>query len=302
MKTVIIADQLHSSASSLIQNAGFKLIDVSSKKEDFLTVINQADAIIVRSATKITRDILSQAPKLKIIGRAGVGLDNIDLDACNEKNIAVVNSPDGPTRSVAELTLGLIISVSRKLGLILTETKAGNWPKKRKGFELYNKTIGIIGSGAIGGTLAKYCIALGMKVIAYDILTFPELEKLENFTYVSLNALLSSSDVISLHVPLLTATKHILNKANFEKMKKGVIIVNTARGGLIDERALISALDSGIVTGVGLDVYENEPVDPHNPLLTHSSVFTTSHIGAQTFEAEVNNAKIVSEKIIEFLK
>ncbi|MHA2249575.1 MAG: hydroxyacid dehydrogenase [Candidatus Kariarchaeaceae archaeon] len=302
MKNIVIVDPLNQIAQELLITSGFNVVDISSKKEELTATLKTADAIIVRSATKITRDLLEQAPNLKIIGRAGVGLDNVDLEASKQLGIKVVNSPKGPTNSVAELTLGLIIAASRRLGTVYSETIAGNWPKKTKGIELYGKTLGILGSGAVGGVVAKICIELGMKILAYDIVKYDELERLPEFTYVELEDLYMSSDIISLHLPLLPSTKHLLNKEAFNKMKKGVLIINTARGGLIDENALLDALKSGIIMGAALDVYESEPVNPNNPLLGYPGVFTTAHVGAQTIEAGEKNARIVCEKIIEFLK
>ncbi len=264
--------------------------------------MKSADALIVRSATKVTKELLNQAPNLKIVGRAGVGLDNIDLNACKNRNIRVVNSPEGPSTSVAELTLGLIITASRKFGLVYHGTKEGRWPKKYKGRELFGKKLGIIGSGAIGGLLAKYCIALGMDVLAYDIVKIPELENLDRFNYVSFDKLLSYADIISIHVPLLPDTENLLNKSAFMKMKKGVIIVNTARGGIIDENALLEAIDAKIVAGAALDVFKVEPVVLGDPILSSPHIFTTPHIGAQTIEAGEKNARIVCEKIIDFFE
>ncbi len=301
MKKIILADTLHQSASQILANAGFSVVDMSKDKDKLRSELTDAVALIVRSATKVNSDLLDNSTNLKIIGRAGVGLDNIDLKYCESRGIKVVNSPEGPTRSVAELTLALLISAARKLGSANIGTKKGNWPKKNKGIELYGKTLGIIGSGAIGGMLAKYCIAMGMKVIAYDIIKIPELEKLDNFEYLDFEAVISGSEFISLHVPFLPATKHMLNAEAFSKMKDGVIIVNCARGGVIDEDALLDAVKSGKVSGVALDVYENEPVDSDRELIKHPNVITTPHIGAQTHDASKNNTVIVCEKIIDYL-
>lgn len=302
MVKVVIADAVHKTASELIINAGFELIDVSENREKLASVISDADALIVRSATKVRGELLESARKLKIVGRAGVGLDNIDLDECTRREITVVNSPEGPTRSVAEIALALLISVARNLGSANIGTKSGDWPKKNKGIELYGRTLGIIGSGAIGGTLAKYCIALGMQVKAYDIIEIPELSKMEHFEYVKLDDLLKTSDFISLHVPLVPATKHMINGDAFSKMKERVIIINCARGGVIDEDALLIALNSGKVAGAALDVYEVEPVDHRRKLIQHPNLIATPHIGAQTHDASKNNTVIVCNKIIDHFK
>ncbi len=298
---VVIADTLDNKAKAILEKAGINVIDISQSKEKLTEEIKDADGLIVRSATKVNSELLNVATNLKIVGRAGVGLDNIDLDACKSKNIHVVNSPEGPTLSVAEFTLGLIIAAARKFAIAYSGTKNGEWPKKQaKGFELHGKTLGIIGSGAIGGQLARYALAIGMKVIAYDIVEYEYLKSLEGFSYVSLENLLSEADIISLHVPLLPATKHMINQEAFEKMKKGVIIINAARGGIIDEKALLNNLENGKVGGAALDVFEKEPPTDEK-LLKHPLVFVTPHIGANTKEALEKNATIVAEKIVKFL-
>ncbi|OLS28007.1 MAG: (S)-sulfolactate dehydrogenase [Candidatus Heimdallarchaeota archaeon LC_2] len=300
MTKVVIADQLHPDANSILTEAGLDVIDISNNKNELFANIKDAHAIIVRSATKVTKELLDFAPNLRIIGRAGVGLDNVDLEECKKRQIVVVNSPEGPTQSVAEITLGLIIALSRKLIILDKETKKGNWPKKMKGHEIHGKTLGIIGSGAIGGTLAKYCIAMGMRVIAYDIVKIAELEKLNGFEYVQLDELFSNADVISIHVPLVKATKHMINQSSIAKMKDGVIIVNAARGGVIDENSVFEPLKNGKIAGLALDVYESEPVTADHKLFELENVIATPHIGAQTHEANRKNTSIVCDKLISF--
>lgn len=302
MVKIVIADAIHPDAHQILENAGFQVVDINSNKTELDVQIQEADGLIVRSATKVTKELLDIAPKLKIIGRAGVGTDNIDKDECEKREISVVNSPEGPTRSVAELTLALLISSARKLTIANNGTKDGNWPKKNKGIEIFGKTLGIIGSGAIGGLFAKYCIALGMKVVAYDIVELEELKTLDHFSYKTLDDVLKEADFISLHVPLLPSTKHIINKDTIQKMKDGVILINAARGGIIDETALLTALKSGKVAGVALDVFEKEPVDKSNELVQHPNVIATPHIGAQTYDASKNNTVIVCNKIIKYFE
>lgn len=299
---VVIADSLHEKVTEILSNAGFEVVDVSESKEKLFDEVKDAQALIVRSATKVTQEVLDKAPELKIVGRAGVGLDNIDINAAKEKGIQVVNSPEGPTVSVAEFTLGLMIATARKFGIAYSGTKEGKWPKKQaKGIELNGKTLGIIGSGAIGGQLAKFALALGMKVLAYDIVEYDHLKELKNFRYVKLDDLLQQSDFISLHVPLLPATRHLINSDAFKKMKDGVIIINAARGGVIDEESLLEFLNNGKVAGAALDVFEIEP-PTNTDLLQHPKVFVTPHIGANTVEAQEKNGTIVAEKIISFLQ
>lgn len=300
MEKIIVADPIDKSAYTLLSNAGLEVIDVSGDKNLLIDQIAEADGLIVRSATKVNKDLLLNARNLKIVARAGVGLDNVDLEECKNRNIQVVNSPEGPTNSVAELTLGLMIALSRKLLTLDRETKKGNWPKKLKGSELNGKTLGIIGSGAIGGKLAKYCIFMGMKVIAYDIIKIQELESLDGFSYTDLEDVISNSDIISIHVPLVPATKHMINQQNLEKMRDGVLILNAARGGVIDEKALYNAMITGKVAGAALDVYENEPVKKDFDLFEMDNMIATPHIGAQTYEASIRNTTIVCEKIIKY--
>ena len=302
MVVVVLADPLDPIAVELLKYNRFTVIDKSKDRGNLVDAMQGADAVIVRSATKVNKEFIEQSPNLKIVGRAGVGLDNVDIGECKNREIQVVNSPEGPTQSVAELTLGLMIAASRKLIFMNSGTRNGDWPKKTKGTELSGKTLGIIGSGAIGGTLAKYCIALGMKVIAYDIVHLPELSELAHFQYQDLDQVISTADYISLHVPLVPATKHMLNDETFAKMKDGVIIVNAARGGVIDELALSRALQNGKVSAAAIDVYENEPIDPNHPLMSNSNVILTPHIGAQTIEAGKKNATIVCQKIIDHFK
>jgi len=301
MTTIVIADPIHADAVTKLKEAGFTILDKSGNKDELPAVLDQAEAIIVRSATKVTPEFLDKCPNLKIIGRSGVGLDNINLEEAKTRGIKVVNSPEGPTRSVAELALGLMLAATRKFGIVIPGTKSGEWPKKEKGNELYGKTLGIIGSGAIGGQLAKYALTLGMKVISYDIVEYDELKQLEGFSYVPLDELLTQADVISTHVPLLDATKHMLDKSAFAKMKPGVIVINTSRGGIIDEDALYEAIQQGKVGGAALDVYENEPVPEGYALTNHPLVISTPHIGAQTPEASRNNSMVIANKFISFL-
>ena len=302
MAKILISDPIHEDALSQLTQSSHEIFDHSENKDGFERILPIIDGIIIRSATKLTGDILAKCSNLKFIARSGVGLDNVDLEKCKELGIKVVNSPEGPTRSVAELTLGLMIATSRKFGITIQGTKEGIWPKKQKGTELYNKSIGIIGTGAIGAMFANYCLALGMKIIGYDIVKNESLVSLDNFEYSSLENLISNSDIISLHVPLLPQTKHMINKDTIDQMKDGVILLNASRGGLFDEVALLDGLNSGKIAGIGLDVYETEPVLSNNTLVNHPLSVTTPHIGAQTSEASRNNSMIVTHKLLKFFE
>ena len=302
MAKILISDPIHEDALSQLMQSSHEIFDHSENKDGFENTLPIVDGIIIRSATKLTADILAKCSNLKFIARSGVGLDNVDLEKCKELGIKVVNSPEGPTRSVAELTLGLMIAASRKFGITIQGTKDGNWPKKQKGTELYNKTIGIIGTGAIGAMFANYCLAMGMKVLGYDIVKNESLVSLDNFEYSSLENLISNSDIISLHVPLLPQTKHMINKNTIDQMKDGVLLLNASRGGLFDESALLDGLNSGKIAGIGLDVYETEPVLSNNTLVNHPLSVTTPHIGAQTSEASRNNSMIGTHKLLKFFE
>ena len=255
--------------------------------EELLAEIAGYDAVIVRGRTKITTDVLSAAPNLKVVGRMGVGVDNIDLKAAKAHGVTVVNAPVATTVSVAELTLGLMLSLIRGIPKADAGMKNGEWLKKQLvGTELYQKTLGVIGFGRIGEAVAHRTKAFGMIVIAYDPIR-PAVEiAAAGAQPVSFEALLKGSDLITLHIPHIEATQHILDEAAFALMKEGVQIVCAARGGVIDESALLAALESGKVAGAALDVYEHEPPG-QDALAMHPKVVCTPHLGAQTKEAQL---------------
>ncbi|MCG3217545.1 MAG: hydroxyacid dehydrogenase, partial [Candidatus Heimdallarchaeota archaeon] len=259
---VLIADKIAQKGIDYLSSNGLEVdLLTDESRPRLVEMIPDYDAIIVRSATQVTAELISAGTNLKVIGRAGVGLDNIDQVAAKEHNIAVVNAPEGPSQTVAEAALALLLAVAREIPRLDAGVKSGKWLKKSaKGVQLGGTTLGIIGTGQIGANLLRFALAIGMKVVGYDIIIYDELVKLENFRYVeTLDELYAEADVISLHVPLIPPTKHMLNEEAFNKMKDGVIILNCARGGIIDEKALVKALDSGKVRGAGLDVFESEP-------------------------------------------
>jgi len=255
--------------------------------EELLAEIAGYDAVIVRGRTKITTDVLSAAPNLKVVGRMGVGVDNIDLKAAKAHGVTVVNAPVATTVSVAELAMGLMLSLIRGIPKADAGMKNGEWLKKQLvGTELYQKTLGVIGFGRIGEAVAHRTKAFGMIVIAYDPIR-PAVEiAAAGAQPVSFEALLKGSDLITLHIPHIEATQHILDEAAFALMKEGVQIVCAARGGVIDESALLAALESGKVAGAALDVYEHEPPG-QDALAMHPKVVCTPHLGAQTKEAQL---------------
>ncbi|KGX84898.1 phosphoglycerate dehydrogenase [Pontibacillus litoralis] len=264
-------------------------------------VINRYDALIVRSQTTVTKELLEAGTNLKVIGRAGVGVDNIDLEAATEQGIIVVNAPDGNTISTAEHTFAMMMALARHIPQAYQTLMNGKWDRKSfKGVELHRKTLGIIGMGRIGSEVARRAKACRMTIIAYDpFLTEERADKL-GITKGSLEDIYATSDFITVHTPLTKETKHMIDDNAFTKMKQGVRILNCARGGIIEEGALLRAIESGIVAGAALDVFEKEPAMDH-PLLDRPEVIATPHLGASTEEAQTLVAQDVSEEIIAIL-
>lgn len=301
-----------------LEKNGFTVVTEKVNQENLIETINQENyvALLVRSATKVRKDIIDACPQLKLIGRGGVGMDNIDVDYARSKGLKVINTPGSSSQSVAELVMSHLFSLSRSVydsNREMPSKGAGefNTLKKKyaKGIELRGKTIGIIGFGRIGKSLASYALGCGMKVIVtdkFDIDTTVSLtiegagEIKVNVLKVSFDELISSSDFISLHVPKQEDGSAVITSKEFTKMKKGVILVNAARGGVIDELDLIEALNSGTVAFAGLDVYDNEPT-PREEILTHNKISLTPHIGAATEEAQDRIGEELADQIIAYL-
>ena len=299
---VLLTDGLEKEGQEILS----KHVQVDNKKditpEDLLKVIGDYDAIIIRGRTKLTPEVFAAAKKLKVAGRAGVGVDNINLPAAKEHGVIVVNSPLATTVSVAELTLGLMLSLIREIPRADAGMKQTNWLKKElKGTELYQKALGVIGFGRIGVATAERARAFGMKIFAYDPLIKPEEIKKRGGEPVTLNELLAKSDFITMHLPLTADSKNLLNKASFDKMKPGVRIICAARGGVIEEAALLEALKSGIVAGAALDVFATEPPGK-SELAEHPKVVCTPHIGAETVEAQARAAVDISTEVVAALR
>jgi D-3-phosphoglycerate dehydrogenase / 2-oxoglutarate reductase len=269
--------------------------------EDLLKEISEYDAVIVRGRTKITEEVLAAGKRLKVVGRMGVGVDNIDLKAAEARGVTVVNCPVATTVSVAELTLGLMLSLIRHIPKANAGLKAGEWLKKELvGTELYGKTLGIIGFGNIGESVGRRALAFDMKILAADPVRKPDEIKAAGAEPVDLNDLLARSDIITLHIPHIYATHYLLNADCFKSMKDGVRIICAARGGVIDESALLAALESGKVAGAALDVYEREPPGK-DPLVLHPNVIGTPHIGAQTREAQLRAGHDILSEVVAAL-
>ncbi len=299
---VAICDKMEKSAVEELKKLGVEVADLSSlPKEELPAHLGDADIVIVRSATKVKGPVLEALKNCKLILRGGVGLDNIDVEGAKAKGIKVDNTPEAASASVAELALGLMFALARHIVRGTVGIKNGLWEKKElEGWELGGKTLGILGYGRIGQELAKRAKALGMNVIAYRRHEFQD----EYAKRVTLDELYTQSDFISIHLPLTPETKYFVNKESFDKMKDGVFIINVARGGVVDEKALLEALKSGKVRGAALDVFEVEP--PENPLqnelIQHPNVICTPHIGASTFEGQARVGMALVQKVKDFLE
>jgi len=299
---ILLTDGLEENGQAILRNEAEVVDRAGITAEELLQIVKDYDAVIVRGRTKMTPVVFDAADCLKIVGRAGVGVDNIDLSAARSHGVTVVNSPLATTLAVAELTMSLMLSAVREIPRADAALKSGKWIKKElEGAELAAKTLGVIGFGRIGAAVGKRAAAFEMKVIAYDPLITPEEIRARGAEPVSVDELLSHSDFISLHIPLTVDTKSILGKEAFAKMKKGVYIVCAARGGVIDEGAILEALDSGQVAGAALDVFATEPPGL-TPLIAHPKVICTPHIGAQTVEAQQRAAADIASEVLAGLR
>jgi D-3-phosphoglycerate dehydrogenase / 2-oxoglutarate reductase len=299
---ILIADAMSDKAVDILKQ-NHQDVDVKTDltKDQLKEIIGDYDALIVRSAAKVTKDIIEKADKLKIIGRAGIGVDNVDVEAATQKGIVVMNTPQGNALAAAEHAIALMFALARKVALADRTMKEGKWEKKLlMGVEIQDKTMGIIGIGNIGMIVAEKALALGMKVVAYDLFVSHELAESKGIELVSLDMLLSRSDFISIHVPLLKETRGLLNKDAFSRMKKGVFIINTSRGPVIEDKDLFDALESGQVAGAALDVFEPEPPPKDYFLVLSDKVIATPHLGASTKEAQSKVAIDIANQITDY--
>lgn len=299
---VLISDKLSAAAVEIFKNNGVDAdVKVGLKPEELLAIIGDYDGLAIRSATKVTPEVIKAGKKLKVIGRAGIGVDNVDREAATAAGIIVMNTPFGNSVTTAEHSIALMMSLARKIPQASESTHKGKWEKNKfEGVELMNKTLGLIGCGNIGGIVADRAQGLKMKVIAFDPFLTPEKAKDMNVEKVELAELLKRADFISLHTPLNAETKNILNKDSLAKCKKGVRIVNCARGGLVNEADLKAAIESGQVAGAAFDVFEEEPATS-NILFGLEQVVATPHLGASTSEAQENVALQVAEQMSDYL-
>ena len=303
-QSVLICDQVNPILKDVLEKNGLKVTyEPEITPEQIAEKIGNFQVVVVRSRTKMTRELVEKADKCQIIARVGVGLDNIDQDAAKEKNIRVINAVEGAITAVAELVIGLMLSMAREIPRADREIRNGNWIKKElMGSELQGKYLGIVGLGNIGKRLGKLAKSLHMNIIGYDVVPIDdEFSKDVGLMKADLDTLLSSADYVSLHVPLLENTHHMINAEKLKLMKNTARIINTSRGGVIDEEALYNSLKDGSLAGAALDVFEAEPAIG-NRLITLPNFVATPHMGAQTKEAQLLAANIIAEKIIQILR
>jgi len=302
MPKVLIADKLSPAAVAIFKERGVEADSITGlSKEELLKIVDQYDGIAIRSATKITADVIKAAKKLKVVGRAGIGVDNVDIPAATAAGVIVMNTPFGNSITTAEHAVALMMALARDLPAANASTQAGKWEKNRfMGTELYGKVLGLIGAGNIGSIVADRAKGLKMKVVAFDPYLSAERAADMGVEKVELNDLLARADFITLHTPLTNDTRNIISAEAIAKMKKGTRIINCARGGLVDEAALKAALDSGHLAGAALDVFEEEPAKT-NVLFGNEKVIATPHLGASTAEAQENVALQVAEQIADYL-
>ena len=303
-QSVLICDQVNPTLQEILEKNGLKVTyEPEITPEQIAEKIGNFEVVVVRSRTKMTRELVEKADKCQVIARVGVGLDNIDQESAKEKNIRVINAVEGAITAVAELVIGLMLSMAREIPRADREIRNGNWIKKElMGTELKGKYLGIVGLGNIGKRLGRLARALNMNIIGYDVVPIDdEFAKEVGLMKADLDTLLSSADYVSFHVPLLDSTRHMINAEKLKIMKNTARIINTARGGVIDEEALYNSLKDGSLAGAALDVFEVEPATG-NKLTTLPNFVATPHMGAQTKESQLLAANVIAEKIIQVLR
>lgn len=300
---VLVCEPMASEGLLLLRDQPYLTVDVVQNltHDELLKKIPHYDCLLVRSQTKVDRAIITAGKKLKLIGRAGVGIDNIDIGSAKEGNIAVINTPSGNSISAAELAFSLMMCLARKIPDANEHVRRGLWERKKfQGIELYKKTLGIIGFGNVGQNLASRAKAFSMNVIAHDPLVKSEIFADHGVEHWPLEKLFQACDFLSLHCALSDQTKKLINQANIKKMKPGIMLINTARGELIDEQALIDGINIGQIACAALDVFCTEPPDKNDPLLKHPKIILTPHVGASTEEAQLRVSTLLAEQTIAF--
>ena len=299
---ILVSDNLAESGIERLRDVPEFDVEVNTSltTEEFRQIIKEYDALVIRSATKVTADVIEVADRLKVIARAGIGLDNVDIAAASKRGIVVMNTPEGNVITTAEHAVAMLLAVTRNIPQASMSTKSGKWEKKRfRGREVFNKVLGVIGIGRIGRVVAERAKGLRMHVIAYDPYISSELVNKLGVEGVSLDELYARADYITVHTPMTQETRSLINAEAFKKMKKGVFIINCARGGIVNEEALYEAIQSGIVAGAALDVFSQEP-PKGSPLLTLDQVVATPHLGASTDEAQENVAIAVADQVVDY--
>lgn len=303
MKKVLVSDSLAEEGIKIFENAPGIEVDVLTNltHDELKGIIGNYDGLAIRSATTVSSDIIEKADKLTVIGRAGIGLDNVDVASASKRGIVVMNTPGGNTITTAEHTISMMLSLARKIPQATISMKSGKWEKKQfMGAEVYNKTLGIIGIGRVGAIVANRAQGLRMNVIAYDPFISPEAAEKMGITLVSFDEVLENSDFITVHTPLTNDTRGLINSEAIAKMKDGSFVINCARGGIVNEQDLYDALISGKLGGAALDVFEEEPT-PNKDLLSLENVVCTPHLGASTDEAQRNVAIAIAQQIVDYL-
>ncbi|MFQ5821899.1 MAG: hydroxyacid dehydrogenase [Candidatus Heimdallarchaeota archaeon] len=302
MVVTLIVDPVDKTLIERLKAEGIEVVeDLDLDRAGLLEKVKEVDALVVRGRTQVDAEVIQAGTKLKIIARYGVGLDNIDTETAKDEGVFVANAAAAPAQSVAELTITLMLAVLRKIPVGDAGLRRGEWLKKQlMGKTLNGKTLGIAGTGAIGQIVAKIAMAFGVKVIGYDVILYDEVREM-GVKYVSFEELLVQADIITIHVPLLPSTTKMFNAETFKKMKKTAILINTSRGGVIDQSALYNALKSGELGGAGLDVFEMEPPG-EDPLFELNNVVVTPHIAGQTQEAQEAIGEIIAQHILDKLK
>lgn len=304
MLKVLVSDPISDLGIQQLMDADDVVVEKKTglSEDELVEIISQYDALLVRSQTKVTEKIMEAGKNLKVIGRAGVGVDNINLEAATKRGIIVINAPDGNTITTCEHAFAMMLALARHIPQAYAKTIQGTWDRKFLGVELRNKTLGVLGMGRIGSEVAKRAKAFGMEILGYDpFLTEDRAEKL-GITLATVDEIVRNADFITVHTPLTPETKHMISTPQFEVMKKGMRIINCARGGVIDETAMLVALEQGIVEGAAFDVFEQEPPAADHPFLSNPKIIVTPHLGASTIEAQENVAIDVSEQVLHILR
>ena len=300
---ILVTDPISENGISILKNNDCEVIDCTKDKNKINEIIHEIDGWIIRSGTQILLDNIKAAKKLQVIGRAGVGIDNIELKAATKYGIVVMNVPDGNSISAAEHTMAMILTLSRNIHIGHSTLKQGSWERANLvGNELKNKTLGVVGLGRIGREVINRALSFNIRVLGYDPYVNQELFNEDKVKIVDIDELTEKSDIITLHVPLNDSTKDLFNMKRISKMKKNAKIINVARGGIINEQDLASALNDGIIAGAGIDVFSNEPLSKNNPLFNAKNILLTPHLGASTYEAKEGVSLSICNQVVNFLK